>query len=219
MNSANGSGQIRVLVSAASAIRRAGLEGIVRSAPSLKLVGSTYQDTPLAHLIGDLQPNLLVWDLADSEPSQDVLSLAPAALTGRILLLADHPSRSWVSSMLRAGIRGILPRDASDAEIIAAIHAVHAGLILLDPESIEQLIAQVPVQEDLESNIAEALTPRESEILRMLAEGVGNKEIAAALAISEHTVKFHVSSILDKLGAATRTEAVTLGLRQGLIVL
>lgn len=219
MNSENGSGQIRVLLSAASAIRRAGLEGIVRAAPSLKLVGSTYQDTALAHLIAELHPHVLLWDIGDAESSQTVLSLAPVAGTCRIVLLADNLGRVWISTVLRASIRGILPRDASQGEVIAAIHAVHAGLALLGPENIDQLLARIPAQEDFEPDIAEALTPRENDVLRMLAEGMGNKEIASALAISEHTVKFHVSSILDKLGAATRTEAVTVGLRQGLIVL
>lgn len=219
MNSVNGSGQIRILVSAASSIRRAGLEGIVRAAPSLKLVGSAYQDTALAQLLAELQPHVLVWDIANTESAHTVLSLAAAAVTCRILLLVDHPNRGWMSSVLRAGIGGILPRDASDHEIIAAIHAVRAGLTLLDPESLEQLLTRLPLPEDSDERIAEALTPRENEILRMLAEGTGNKEIASVLNISEHTVKFHVSSILDKLGAATRTEAVTLGLRQGLIVL
>jgi DNA-binding NarL/FixJ family response regulator len=219
MNSLNGSGQIRVLVSATSSVRRAGLEGIVRAVPSLKLVGSTYQDTTLAQLVADLQPNLLLWDIAEGASAQTALSLASAAVTCRIVLLADHPGRGWISSVLRAGIAGILPRDASEAEIIAAIQAAHAGLYLLDPEGIDQLIARIPAQDEVEQETHESLTPREGEILRMLAEGMGNKEIASVLNISEHTVKFHVSSILDKLGAATRTEAVTMGLRQGLIVL
>lgn len=218
MNSANGSGLIRVLVSAASAIRRGGIEAIIKSAPSLKLVGSTYQESALPQLVSELQPDILVWDVVETNSSQHISAVA-APDTCQILLLADSSSPNWMASALRSRVRGILPRDASAGEIIPAIHAIHAGLTVLEPEIIGQLVTHMPVQENFEARPTESLTPRESDVLRMLAEGMGNKEIAAALSISEHTVKFHVSSILDKLGADTRTEAVTQGLRQGLLVL
>jgi NarL family two-component system response regulator YdfI len=90
--------------------------------------------------------------------------------------------------------------------------------VLLDPEVTQNLVARVQPRNGLTA-APEDLTPREIEVLRMLAEGFGNREMASRLGISDHTVKFHVSSILDKLGAASRTEAVTLGIRMGLILL
>jgi DNA-binding NarL/FixJ family response regulator len=103
-------------------------------------------------------------------------------------------------------------------EILPAIQAAYAGLVLLDPEVTQNLVARVQPRNGLTA-APEDLTPREIEVLRMLAEGLGNREMASRLGISDHTVKFHVSSILDKLGAASRTEAVTLGIRMGLILL
>jgi|SRR5581483_3937943 len=218
MSSTNGSGLIRVFVSAASAVRRAGLEGIVRAAATLKLVGSTYQDSALAHVIDELQPDVLLWDVGEDN-SRDAISSVASDAACRVVLFTDNPAANWAAAMLRAGVRAILPRDSSAEEIIAACHAVHSGLALLAPETVDQLIARIPTQDEADTQPAEGLTSREIDVLRMLAEGLGNKDIAAALAISEHTVKFHVSSILSKLGADSRTEAVTTGLRQGILVL
>jgi DNA-binding NarL/FixJ family response regulator len=111
-------------------------------------------------------------------------------------------------------VRAILPLDASAAQIIAAIHAAAAGLIVVPAEDSPLLFPSPPVE-----SIPEPLTARELEVLEMLAEGVSNKIIAFRLGISEHTAKFHVNAILAKLSAGTRTEAVTRGIRLGLIKL
>jgi DNA-binding NarL/FixJ family response regulator len=92
-------------------------------------------------------------------------------------------------------------------------------MVLLDADTTLALAARIPLPAPEDSPSLDELTPRELEVLRMLAEGVGNREMASRLRISDHTVKFHISSILDKLGASTRTEAVTLGIRAGLILL
>ena len=101
-----------------------------------------------------------------------------------------------------------------------AIHSARDGLVLLDPEVAHELgrVSRPPNDESLIETVEE-LTPREVEVLRLLADGLGNKEVALRLGISDHTVKFHISSILAKLGAGSRTEAVTLGIRRGLILL
>jgi DNA-binding NarL/FixJ family response regulator len=104
-------------------------------------------------------------------------------------------------------------------EILAAIQAAYSGLVLLDPEVAQNLTSRIPTPAAHPAAGLDDLTPREIEVLRMLAEGLGNREMAFRLGISDHTVKFHVSSILDKLGAATRTEAVTMGIRMGIILL
>ena len=123
-------------------------------------------------------------------------------------------------AQLRRGVKGILPRNASSAEIVWAIQAANSGLFLFDEETIQQLASRFGSQPLPErSELIEELTERELEILRKLAEGLGNRQIASSLAISEHTVKFHISSILDKLGASSRTEAVTIGIRMGLVLL
>ena len=123
----------------------------------------------------------------------------------------------WTAEALRLGVRAVLPPDASGGEILAAIQAAAAGMAAIDPGDLEALIAANTPQ--LAAEPATALTARELEVLRMLADGAANKTIAWKLGISEHTVKFHVASILGKLGAASRTEAVTLGIRRGLVLL
>ena len=116
-------------------------------------------------------------------------------------------------------MKSILPREAGSEEIVAAIHAAYTGLVLLDPAVAQQIVERIGSPASQIPPSYESLTPRENEVLAMLAEGLANREIADRLGVSDHTIKFHISSILDKLGASTRTEAVTLGLRMGLIVL
>jgi len=138
-----------------------------------------------------------------------------------MVVLVDEPAPDWTSRALRSGVYGLLPRDASAADIYSAIEAAHRGLLLLDPALAQEVFASKTNVRFAESGPEqlEELTPREIEVLGMMAEGLGNKEIAARLSISDHTVKFHISSILAKFGAATRTEAVTIGIRRGLVLL
>ena len=179
----------RVQVAANSAAVRAGLEALVASSPELSLT-EAYPDVVLA-----------------AAPLQE---LTPAAA---IVLLGEEP---WSTAALRAGVRAVLPPDASAAEILAAIQAAAAGMAMLDPAELEGLITK---GNPVVAETATPLTGRELEVLHMLADGAANKAIAWKLGISEHTVKFHVAQILAKLNAGTRTEAVTLGIRRGLILL
>jgi DNA-binding CsgD family transcriptional regulator len=110
-----------------------------------------------------------------------------------------------------SGAGGYLRHDAADARLRAALHAVAAGLQVVEPPE--------PADVPAEDGAVEDLTPREMEVLQLLAEGLPNKEIARLLHISEHTVKFHVTTIFGKLGARSRTEAVTRAARQGLLIL
>jgi DNA-binding NarL/FixJ family response regulator len=127
-----------------------------------------------------------------------------------ILVLCSEPDPEIFNRILRCRAGGmILQTDISSEPIVQAIHSVAAGLLVFDSALMPQRSGDDP--------LAEALTPREGEVLRLLAEGSSNKEIAARLNISEHTIKVHIRSILGKLGAASRTEAVTRGLRSGLI--
>jgi len=113
----------------------------------------------------------------------------------------------------------VLSRDAGPEEIMATVDATAVGLVVLHQDAASLLLSLVPAGSRVAaSSEIEALTPREIEVLVMLAEGEGNKTIARRLGISEHTVKFHVGSILAKMHASSRTEAVTLGVRQGLIM-
>jgi DNA-binding NarL/FixJ family response regulator len=139
-----------------------------------------------------------------------------------VILLTENPAR-WIAETIPAGVRAVLPRNATPAEIAATIEAVAAGLYVFHPSDIDSLPMFRPrraeAPPDLAEPLLEALTPREIEVLQLLSGGFGNKEIASRLNISEHTAKFHVASIMAKLGAASRTEAVTLGIRHGLVLI
>jgi NarL family two-component system response regulator YdfI len=209
---------IRVLVAASSSLIRAGLEALVRASPALELAGSEADITNLAAAIDRGRPDVTLADLEFplEEPPAELLSpTAPASM----VLLVSNPGAPWIADALRAGVRSILPRDAAFAEITAAIEAAAAGLVALHPADLNTLlIASRPDRTSMLEG-REALTPRELDVFAMLAEGAANKTIAWRLGISEHTVKFHVASIMSKLNAASRTEAVAIGIRRGLIML
>jgi DNA-binding NarL/FixJ family response regulator len=134
-----------------------------------------------------------------------------------VVLLTNERHPVWTQEAMRLGVRALLSRDASAAEILAAVEAAAAGMALVDPRELETLLGSntsAPVLSE-----GRTLTARELDVLRMMAEGAANKAIAWKLGISDHTVKFHVASILGKLNAGSRTEAVTIGVRKGLILL
>ncbi len=142
-----------------------------------------------------------------------------------IILLVENSARR-ISQALPPGVRAILPRNVTPAEIAGAIEGVSAGLYVFHPSDVDLVPMlrprEAPVAEvapELAEPLVEPLTPREIEVLQLLSEGLGNKEIASRLNISEHTAKFHVASIMGKLGAMSRTEAVTLGIRHGLVMI
>ena len=195
---------IRVLVAARSSIVRAGLESVVRSSSSLQLAGAV--DLALVNS-ADIQADVLL--LEADEIQQDELALP-------VVLLLDTSDTALLNSALRSGVRAVISREAAPEEIESAIQAVNAGLIVIAPESLPGLLQDVrPIAEAL----AEPLSERELEVLDVIAEGLSNKLIAHRLGISEHTVKTHVASIFAKLGAASRTEAVSLAIRRGLVML
>jgi DNA-binding NarL/FixJ family response regulator len=215
-----GGGVIRVLVAATSAVRRGGLEAIVREDSTFRLVGSASGMVGLVERVREVQPDVILVDLAqpDAQFPSIVASLEQA--DSAVVALIDEPDASWTARALRAGVRALLARESGPAEIHSAIRTASSGMVLLDPEIARDLVMRRrtdSIENALEA--VEELTPREIEVLRMMAEGLGNKEIAVRLGISDHTVKFHISSILAKVGASSRTEAVTLGIRMGLILL
>lgn len=205
---------MRVLLASASGVRRAGLETFVKSTPSLRLAGSLQSVQRIAHAPTGSHPDVALIDL-DRESSLALSVVFPFPL----VVLINNPDPSWTAQALRSGVKAMLSREADAKEILAAITAAHSGLVLLSPDITRSVVEHVRAPSQKPEEPLEELTDRELEVLGMLAEGLGNRQIADRLGVSDHTIKFHISSILDKLDASTRTEAVTTGLRMGLILL
>ncbi|GAB4144478.1 MAG: response regulator transcription factor [Cyanobacteria bacterium J069] len=219
----------QVLVAAKSAVARAGLTALLTEA-GLEVVASVgFNDLAnsqdLANQLAALRPEvLLLFGESTEEPAlllADLLTESATLPPVAIALLVEDPSPEWVAEALRLGVRGVLPTTAIASEIVAAVTAAAAGLVPLHPETLEALLPALPAIAPAlpPLPLETALTPREAEVLTMLAEGLSNKAIAQRLHLSEHTVKFHISSLFAKLQVSSRTEAVTLGARRGLILL
>ena len=209
---------IRVLIGARSEVVRAGLASLLTADPRFQVVG-TFSIDDLTR-VEDLQPEVVLLDL--DSPSDESLSAAiqsGGALVNSSLMILTEDPESLAVDVLGSGLRAILPRYATPEEIIAAIQAAATGLVALHPDIFDSMLSRIrPGQQSELDPSGQILTPREIEILRMIADGLGNKEIASKLSISDHTVKFHISSIFAKLSASNRAEAVTLGIRHGLIM-
>ena len=207
---------LHVLVIATSSERRNVITGMICEA-----VKSRIEHAAALSLerIFQTAAEIAVVDVESPTAAGSVLRTAKALPAGTgLIALADDPEPAWVTTALRAGVNAILSGDVTTEEMRLAILATEAGLILLHPSSAQNLGGST-AWAGSDAGPEEPLTVREQEVLRLAGDGLGNKEIAAKLNISEHTVKFHISSILGKLGAAGRTEAVRQGIKRGLIVI
>ena len=212
---------IRVLIVASSSISQSGLENLLRASTSLQVVRVVSDFSQLSESVEELQPDVVVAEITgqDRTPPEEILKLSEEAPVAIVLLVDDTNTERDVDAF-RNGIRAVLPRNMSPVGIVAAVEAVGVGLTVLLPEGLDNLLRESTASHRAVSPpLVEALTPREIEVLGMMVEGWGNKEISSRLGISEHTVKFHVASIMGKLNASSRTEAVTSGIRHGLIML
>jgi NarL family two-component system response regulator YdfI len=227
---------IRALIIAASAERRSALQKLLRGAASIAVIGALPAAAAAGAYVQHWQPEAVLVDLDSNLGSAErLVAEASGGFSGlTVIVLADHPEAAWTARLLRAGVSSILPRDASCRQIAAALQAASEELVVLHPEIVDGMLNESLLEEgvlegegsDVEGSgsrdmepLVEELTRREVEVLRMVAAGLGNREIASRLHVSEHTIKFHVSSILGKLGAASRTEAVTNGIKRGFILL
>ncbi len=194
---------IRVLVSAKSLASRRRLERLLRDNGGFE---------PISEEAGS-QPDVALAEISTSADVDDLIERG----VKRVIALANSVARAELLQRLGTGIVGILDQGAPAKQIYAALESATAGLITLPSEDWKLARRNLAYSGDEELAV-ETLTPREVEVLTLMARGLGNKIIAGRLRISEHTAKFHVSSILAKLQATSRTEAVAKGLRGGLVV-
>jgi DNA-binding NarL/FixJ family response regulator len=211
---------IRVYIVAASPLTRAGLRSMLADT-RLDTVGSAADFESISGQLVDAEPDVVLVETA-ADTHEELLSAledSEVAQECAVIVLSEQPKAALFSRALRAGVRAVLPREVTPEQLRAALEAAAAGLVVVHPAELETVLPAPVGSPAALDELPEPLTPREREVLQMLATGLANKEIAARLVISEHTVKFHVASILGKLGASTRTEAVSTGIRRGLVLL
>ena len=208
-------------------LARAGLAAVLTHGAGVTVVGQIEGKSATASAVEVFRPTVVVWDLGwetDWGPAAGLEQLSVLS-EGAIPIVALVSDKGQAVGAWRAGCRGLLLRASPGADLRAAVRAVSQGLMALDPELSPALLPPVersgerPPGPEFNEPTTRELTPRETQVLQLLAEGLPNKVIASQLDISEHTVKFHINSIMGKLGAQSRTDAVMRATRSGLILL
>jgi two-component system, NarL family, response regulator YdfI len=214
----------KVIVLAGSAVSQAGLESLLKLAEGIDVVEVSSRFTNPSDWISLLETNtadvLLIEGQVEQSILQQLTELAIDDPIPAIVILTRATKQAELAQMLALGIRGILPYSASPSEIVAAIRAAAEGLSVFHSDFQHDLFDdRLGSRPDIDGQELEPLTPREQEVLALLSQGFSNKAIATHLHLSEHTIKFHIGAIFEKLNASSRTEAVAIGIRQGLIML
>jgi NarL family two-component system response regulator LiaR len=208
---------IRVLIADDHAIVREGLRGLINSEPGMTLIGEAADGDEAVSLALALQPDIILLDLVMPRKGglEAIVEITQAHPEAHILVLTSFAEDEKVFSAIKSGALGYLLKDSSPAELLQAVREVSRGESSLHPTIARKLIRELGQPSDLPP-AEEPLTAREVEVLRLVAQGLTNQEIANQLVISERTVRNHVSSILDKLHLANRTQAALYALREGL---
>ncbi|GAB3992532.1 response regulator transcription factor [Glycomyces albus] len=201
---------------------RTGLVTIIDAQPDLEVVGECGDGRAAVDLAAKLHPDVVVMDVRmpvlDGIEATRRLAGAGVAEPVKVLVVTTFNLDEYVYEALRAGASGFLLKDAPPTQLLGGIRTVATGAALLDPEVTRQLVGKFAARiRPSEGETDLPLTPRELEVLRLIAEGLSNSEIAASLVISHETVKTFVSRILTKLGLRDRVQAVVYAYRRGLV--
>ena len=207
---------IRVLVADDHPIVRAGIVGLLSAAADIDVVGEAVDGLDAVRLAADLQPDLVLMDLRmpaldGAEATARIIDARP---TAKVLVLTTYETDEHILGAIEAGASGYLLKAAPEAEILAGVRSVVAGETVLAPSIAAKLVSRV--RQDATS-AAPSLSPRELEVLRLVAEGRSNPEIARKLFIGEATVKTHLLHVFEKLEVNDRTRAVTRAMELGLL--
>lgn len=210
---------IRVVVVDDHAVVRRGLTALLATEPGIAVVAEAAGGTAAVALVDRLRPDVVLMDLVMPE-GDGIAAIGQIVVRwreARILVLTSFAGDDQLLPAIRAGARGYLLKDASPEEIVRAIRQVHDGEASLSPHVARKLLQELAtVPAPARPPTPDPLTPREVDVLRLVARGLGNQAIAAALSLSEPTVRSHVSAILGKLHLASRTQAALYALREGL---
>jgi DNA-binding NarL/FixJ family response regulator len=216
------SAPIRIAIADDHPVVREGLAAMLETQPDLEVVGQAETGPEAVALLASREPDVLLLDL--EMPELDGVAvlrrLRETKSRTRVIIFTVFDTDERIIAAVEAGAAGYLLKGAPRGEVFAAVRTVAAGGSLLTPVAVSAVLRRVRGEEAVHAaRTTPVLTPRERSVLEHLARGLANKQIAAALGISERTVKFHVSSVFAKLGAANRTDAVTRAAQAGLISL
>ena len=209
--------KIKILLAEDHVIVREGTRELVQREPDMEVVGEAGDGEEAVELATKLHPDIVIMDIAmpklsGIEATKQIKVLYPAMA---VLILTAYENDQYISALLEAGAAGYLLKNVRGRELIDAIRAVHAGESVLHPRIARRVIDRLVSPTPTESQKIEALSERETEVLKLAARGISNKDIAKQLFLSPRTVQAHLGSIFNKLGVASRTEAVLYGLRRG----
>jgi DNA-binding NarL/FixJ family response regulator len=201
---------IRILVVDDHFMVRLGLIGAISTEPDIEIVGEASNGADALECFQRLRPDITLMDgilpdIHGVEVTRRILEIAPEA---RVIMVSINETAEDIHRAMDAGARGYMPKSSEKDAIVAAIRKVAAGGRFLSPEFVKRLA---------ERDLMPLLSPRETDVLRLIAQGLANKQIAGELALGEATVKTHVRHILEKLGAPDRTRAATLAIERGLL--
>lgn len=203
---------IRILAADDHALLRGGVASLVEIEPDMELVAQASTGREAIEQFRLHRPDITLMDLQmpDIGGIEAIIAIRSEFPDARIIVLTTYDGDAQVARALKAGARGYLLKGNVHTDLLETIRAVHAGRKRIPPEVATELAMHT---------VEDQLTPRELEVLKLIAQGNANKEIAAQLSVREDTVKSHVGNILEKLGANDRTHAVTIGLKRGIIEL
>lgn len=209
---------IKVLITDDHPVVREGLSAMLNKEPDIQVVGEAENGTEAIDKAKELQPDVVLMDLRMPEvDGVEAMRQIRAANPGiKFIVLTTYDNDEYIFKGIEAGARAYLLKDAPREELFKAIRAVYKGESLIEPAVAGKVLDRF-AELSRQAQVVDALSEREVEVLKLMAKGAANKEIAAGLCISESTVKTHIQTIFQKLGVGDRTEAVTEALKKGII--
>ena len=211
--------KIRVLIADDHAILREGVRALLALTDDIEVVGEAKDGREAVDLAGKLDPDVVLMDIAMPGLGglEAALEMRKLGLRGRVLILSQYEDREYVRRLLKAGVAGYVLKKSAGSELANAVRAAHRGGLVLDPEVARAAMEDTGPTAPAEADPYETLTDREKQVLKLVAEGLANKEVAEALGISVKTAMTHREHVMEKLGLHNRTELVRFAIKKGVI--
>jgi NarL family two-component system response regulator LiaR len=219
----NSTARIRILIADDHPLLRQALKNVLEKQPDFEVVAEAVDGEEAVKIAGELKPDIVIMDISmprlNGLEATKLIKMKYPEIS--VLVLTIHNDNEHILNILQAGAGGYLIKSVYGDEVIHAIRSLYAGEAVFSPTVSQQILryAIQHVSKPFDLTMGERLTSRELEILKLTAKGISNKDIALRLDLSPRTIKGHIAGILTKLNATSRTEAVNIGLRKGIITL